>query len=134
MGGKHVTNHVEWVREIDWQFTKEERKIVLLVYSCPAQPTIYNLMSIQLIFLISIELIFSKLQPMNQGVVMLLKVHYRALSVQNFIDSIEEKKASPEFSILDAMQMLDATWGKVKTETICNCFANAGICQHYRAE
>ena len=41
----------EWVREVDRRFTKEGRKIVLLVDNCPAHPSIGNLVSTELIFL-----------------------------------------------------------------------------------
>ena len=64
---------------------------------------------------------------MDHSVIRSLKAHYRALSVQKLIDSIEKKKPLSEFSILDPMQMLDVAWGKVKTETICSCFAKGGI-------
>ena len=41
----------EWVREVDRRFTKEGRRIVLLVDNCPAHPSIDNLVSTELIFL-----------------------------------------------------------------------------------
>ena len=40
----------EWVREVDRRFTKEGRKIVLLVDNCPAHLSIGNLVSTKLIF------------------------------------------------------------------------------------
>ena len=51
----------EWVREVDRRFTKEGRKIVLLVDNCPAHPSIDNLVSTELIFLPPNTT--SKLQP-----------------------------------------------------------------------
>ena len=87
----------EWVREIDRQFTKERRNIVLFVDNCPARPTIDNLVSIELIFLPPNTT--SKLQPMDQGVIRSLKAHYRALSVRKLIDAIEKEKPLPEFCI-----------------------------------
>ena len=64
---------------------------------------------------------------MDQGMIKSLKAHYRTLSVQKLIDSIEKKKPHPEFFILDTMQTLDVAWGKVKTEAIYKCFSKAGI-------
>ena len=63
----------EWVREVDRCFTKEGRKIVLLVDNCPAHPSIDNLVSTELIFLPPNTA--SKLQPMDQGVIRSLKAH-----------------------------------------------------------
>ena len=122
----------DWVREIDRQFTKERRNIVLFVENCLARPTINNLVSIELIFLPPNTT--SNLQPMDQGVIRSLKAHYRALSVRKWIDAIEKEKPLPEFSVLDAMPMLDVAWGKVKAETIGNCFAKAGISEKKQAD
>ena len=47
--------------------------------------------------------------------------------IKKLIEAIEKKKSLPEFSILDAMQMLDIAWGKVTTKTVGNCFEKAGI-------
>ena len=58
------------------------------------------------------------LQPMDQGVISSLKAHYKALSVCKLIEATEKNKPLPEFSILDAMQMLDIVWGKVKADTV----------------
>ena len=49
------------------------------------------------------------------------------MSIKKLIEAIEKKKPLPEFSILDAMQMLDLAWGKVTNKTVVNCFEKAGI-------
>ena len=35
------------------------------------------------------------------------------MAIQKLIEAIEKKKSLPEFSTLDAMQMLDVAWGKL---------------------
>ena len=57
--------------EVDRHFTKEGRKIVLLVDNCPVHPPIDNLVSTELIYLPPNTT--SKLQPMDQGVILSLK-------------------------------------------------------------
>ena len=42
------------------------------------------------------------------------------MSIKKLTETTEKKKPLPEFSILDAMQMLDLAWGKVTTETVVN--------------
>ena len=106
----------DWVREVDRRFTKEGRKIVLLVDNCPAHPSIDNLVSTELISLPPNTT--SIIQPMDQGVIRSLKAHYKTISLKKLIEAIEKKKPLPEFSILDAMQMLDLGWGKVTTKTV----------------
>ena len=44
------------------------------------------------------------------------------MAIQKLIEAIEKKKSLPEFSKLDAMQMLDVAWGKVTIKTVVNCF------------
>ena len=122
----------EWVREVDRRFTKEGRKIVLLVDNCPAHRSIDNLVSTELIFLPPNTT--SKLQPMDQGVIRSLKTHYKTMSIKMLIEAIEKKKPLPEFSILDIMQMLDLVWGKVTTKTVVNCFEKAGISKEKQSE
>ena len=57
----------EWFREVDRCFTKEGRKIVLLVDNCPVNPFIDNLVSTELMFLPPNTT--SKFQPMDQDVI-----------------------------------------------------------------
>ena len=120
----------EWVREVDRRFTKEGRKIALLVDNCPVHPSIDNLVSTELIFLPLNTT--SKLQPMDQGTIRSLKAHYKTMSIKKLIEAIEKKKPLPEFSILDVMQML--AWGKFTTKTVGNCFEKAGISKEKRSE
>ena len=82
----------EWVREVDRRFTKEGRKIVLLVDDCPAHPSIDNLVSTELIFLPPNTT--SKLQPMDQGVIRSLKAHYKTMTIKRLIEAIEKKKTT----------------------------------------
>ena len=99
----------EWVLEVNRRFTKEGREIVLFDDNCPAHPSIDNLVSTELIFLSPNTT--SKFQSMDQGVIRSLKAHYKTMSIKKLIEAKEKKKPLPEFSILDAMQMLDVVWG-----------------------
>ena len=115
----------EWIPEMDTKFTKEKKKVALIIDNCPAHPTIDNLNSIELIFLPPNTTF--KLQPTDQGVIRPLKACYKALALQRLVLAIDKRKDLPVFSILDAMKMFDFAWQKVKTSTIVNCFAKAGI-------
>ena len=83
----------EWVREVDRYFTKEGRTIVLLVDSCPAHPSIDNLVTTELIFLPPNTT--SKLQLMVQGVIRSLKASYKTMSIKKLIEAIEKKQLLP---------------------------------------
>ena len=71
---------------------------------------------------------------MDQGVIRSLKAYYKSLSVRKLIEAIDKNKPRPEFSILDAMRMLDVAWGKVTKKTVVNCFAKAGISKEKQVE
>ena len=115
----------KWIREMDTKFTKDNKIVALIIDNCPAHPTINNVKSIELIFLPPNTM--SKLQPMDQGVIRSLKAYYKALSLQRLVVAIDKGKDLPVFSIFAAMKMLDLVRQKLKSSTIFNCFAKAGI-------
>ena len=89
----------KWVREVDRRFTKEGRKIVLLVDNCPAHPSIDNLVSTELIFLSPPSAnTTSELQSMDKDVIRSLKAHYKMMFIKKLIEAIEKKEPLLEFS------------------------------------
>ena len=55
---------------------------------------------------------------MDQDVIRSLKTYYKTMSIKRLIEAIEKKKPLPEFSILDAMQILDAAWAKLRPKLL----------------
>ena len=82
---------------MDTKFTKEKKKVVLIIDNCPAHPMIHNLKSIELIFLPPNTT--SKLQPMDQGVIRSLKAYYKALALQRLVVAINKAKDLPVFFV-----------------------------------
>ena len=70
----------------------------------------------------------------SRDIIRSLKANYKTMSIKKLIEAMEKKKTLPEFSILDAMQMLDLAWGKVTTKTVVNCFEKAGISKEKQSE
>ena len=116
----------EWVRELDDQFEKENRKVALLLDNCTAHPEIGGLKSIDIFFLPPNTT--SVLQPMEQGVIRSLKAKYRTKVVQKMIDAVDSKKPLPQISMLGAMKMLLLAWDEVSSKTVQNCFKKACFC------
>lgn len=96
----------------------------MIVDNCPAHPDVPGLKSVKLVFLPPNTT--SVTQPMDQGVIRNLKLHYRKLVIQKQIAAIETKT---DFSItvLDALRMLNHAWSKVTPGTIANCYHHAGF-------
>lgn len=80
----------EWVTELNRKFLGEGGKVALIVDNCSAYPHVEGLKAIQLVFLPPNTM--WKIQAMDQGVIRLLKAHYRALTVQLFIHAIDNNQ------------------------------------------
>ena len=117
----------EWVRKLDSSFRAQSRRVALLIDNCLAHPEIKNLTNINLIFLPPNTT--SVLQPMDQGVIRSLKVHYRKKVVRLCIKAVERNKPLPKISILQAMKHLLSSRNAVSKETTVNYFKEFNISQ-----
>ena len=115
----------EWVRKLDQKFRADDGKIALIIDNCPAQMSISNLTNVQIVFLPPNTT--SILQPMDQGVIRSLKVHYRGRVVRLLCRALEKKEPCPKISILQSLKVLADSWEVVTKETIINCFRKAGM-------
>ena len=73
-------------------------------------------------------------QPMDQGVIQTLKLHYRSAVLSKLLSVADSCKSSTEFSskvsVLDAIRWLRFAWDEVMPSTIEKCFCHAGIFDH----
>lgn len=70
----------------------------------------------------------SHLQPLDQGIIHSLKSHYRARMIRKFMAHLEGEGVMNPPNILEAIQMISASWHLDVTEsTIANCFRKAGL-------
>ena len=124
----------DWITRWDSALGKQSRKILLLVDNCTAHPALDTLKSIHLEFLPPNTT--SLIQPMDQGIIKNLKVHYRKELVQMTITAIEDNllstscmatEVSAKITILDAIRVVAKSWRQVKTQTIANCFRKGGF-------
>ena len=73
----------------------------------------------------------SKLQPLDLGIIMNFKAHYRKLLMQFVLARIEECSSATEvtksISILQAIRWVAQAWSHVSLEVIQKCFRKAGI-------
>ena len=63
---------------------------------------------------------------MDQGIIKILKVHYRKNLVLRYITAID-KGGEFSVSILDSIHMLSTAWKAVLQSTIAGCFEHAGF-------
>ncbi|XP_008180069.1 tigger transposable element-derived protein 4-like [Acyrthosiphon pisum] len=72
---------------LDTLFGKQKRKIILFVDSCPAHPRDIPTTNIKLVFLPPNTT--SKLQPIDQGIIKVIKQKYRKKLVQRYLKDME---------------------------------------------
>ncbi|XP_053947890.1 tigger transposable element-derived protein 4-like [Anastrepha ludens] len=120
----------EWLLNLDKQFGKAGRNILLFIDNCPAHPKDIQqrLKFIQLAFFP--PNMTSKLQPLDQGVIQNLKCHYRRRILKNTIKCFEVNK-NLNITLMDCVDEITNAWNiDVKPETISNCFRKAGFGQY----
>ena len=115
----------DWVHDLDRKFVVSKIKITLIIDNCTAQPHVENLKRVELIFLP--PNITSHTQPMDQGIIRVLKAIYRSLAVRKLILVLEKKEPILKFLILSAMYMLKKAWDAISNQTFTNCFRKSGI-------
>ena len=86
----------EWMWELDQKFSSEGRSVALVINNSPAHPHIENLKSIKLFFWPLNTT--STTQPMDQGIITLLRTKRCKNMVQKIIRSLEKNNALPEVS------------------------------------
>ncbi|KAL8566700.1 hypothetical protein ACOMHN_050349 [Nucella lapillus] len=66
----------------------------------------------------------TKLQPLDQGIMQNIKVHYRTAQLLKLIAHIDAGMPKEDFrmTIVEAITMLKQAWDRVTPTTIGNCF------------
>ena len=109
-------------------FFEKKKKILLLIDNCPAHPKDVPLRNIELVYLPPNST--SKLQPLDQGIIKVVKQKYRKKLVQRHLKNMEaqlQDKNSTAVTILDAMHYIAAAWDAVEPKCIRNCFRKAKV-------
>lgn len=120
----------DWLQKWDKQL---KRRILLIVDNCRAHPFIH-LKNIRIEFLPPNTT--SILQPMDMGIIKVLKGMYRSKLVKFVLQKIEENvldlsSSAPEITkkinLLNAIQFAADSWTGITDTTIKNCFSHAGF-------
>ena len=119
----------EFRKKVEWQdfylksdqesSTHRSRKVFLLIENCPADPEIKNLTRTNLIFLHPHTT--SVLQPMDQGVIRILKTHCQKKVVRLCINAVESNKPLPKICVLQVTKHFVSSSNVVSKETITCC-------------
>ncbi|XP_040073753.1 tigger transposable element-derived protein 6-like [Ixodes scapularis] len=118
----------EWLTELDNAMVKQKRKILLILDNCSAHHVNPQLNAVTLMFLPPNAT--AKLQPLDMGIIRNFKVCYRRRVIERLLIAIGRPSArGPQLtiSLMNAVEMLKASWMEVRSGSIKNCFRKAGI-------
>jgi hypothetical protein len=120
----------DWLREFDQEVAKKHRNLhaLLLLDNCPSH-------KIDGLVLSNVEIHFlppnttSKIQPMDAGIIMSFKRHYRHLHINWILSQVEEGKNIKDLKmdVLQAIHYIIKGWSEVTPETIHNCWNHTKI-------
>lgn len=115
----------EWVSKFDKMMQSSWRRVTLFVAPNDSHTHVENLSSVSLVFLPPDR----NYQPANQGIIETLKMNYRRIVVQRYLDKVEQigPYSKLSVSVLDALLWLREAWQKVTPECITEGFKKAGI-------
>lgn len=111
----------EWLKKWNARLKSSRRRVLLYVDNCSAHPKI-KLENITLKFLLPNTTAES--QPMDQGIIQNLKVHYRRLLLRKRIDAADDGRPFI-FNLLGSLHLLRRAWNSVTEATIQGCFRRA---------
>lgn len=113
-----------WLKSLDKEMKKKNKKILMFIDNCTAHGEIPNLKNIKIKYLPPNTT--SKLQPLDQGIIQSFKMHYRKEVVRRFLADVE-RQTPTTIDVLQAMWMIAKAWNLVTEKTIANCFKKSGF-------
>ncbi|CAB5351362.1 unnamed protein product [Rhizophagus irregularis] len=121
----------DWIRQFDATMRLKGRKILLLVDNAPVHALYEG------VELTNIEIKFlppnttAHLQPCDKGIINSFKAHYRKLLLKNRIKAFDYQQetgnSKSSIDIKKAIKYVVSAWDKVLSQTIFNCWRDAGI-------
>lgn len=120
-----------WLSKWNCKLARENCHILLFVDNAPSH-VVETYSNIQIQFLPPNTT--AKLQPLDQGVLRLVKCAYRSSLSDMYLDGIENnehaKAIMKRFDIKVTCDLVCAAWKSIKATTIQSCFAKAGFMYH----
>lgn len=115
---------------MDKDMTSKRRKVLLFIDNCSANGLIEDMQK----KLKSIRLAYfpanttSHLQPLDQGNINSLKVHYRSKMLSMVVSRLDTNKIVSPINLLEAINLFSHSWNVlVSSVTVAKCFDKAGF-------
>lgn len=114
----------KWLLKLNQSFIAKNRRILLTMDNCkPHDVTNLSLSNITVQFFSANTT--SRLQPLDQGIISILKRNYRKQLVQSSIEAIDSGREIRKWNVLDAIRAVGSAWKSIPENHIKNCFTKA---------
>jgi hypothetical protein len=120
----------DWLQEFDREIASKygDQRVLLLLDNCPSH-------KIDGLVLSNVDVHFlppnttSKLQPMDAGIIMSFKKHYRHLHINWILNQVEAGNdiKNLKMDVLQAIKFIIKSWKEVSSQTIYNCWHHTKI-------
>lgn len=118
----------QWLSKWNRKLLMQNRKVLLLVDNAPSH-VVTHYSNIEIQFLPPNTT--SQMQPMDQGIIRLVKLAYRCMIADRYLEGItnfeEAKEVVKSFDIKVACDLAVIAWQKVSIDVIQNCYSKAGF-------
>lgn len=122
---------LEWFQYLDREMQLQQRKILLFLDNAPSHYKDVSLTNVKLQFLPAKTT--SKLQPLDQGIIWNMKVHYhkcllcKVLATLNADNSPLASTVASSIDVLDCCSWVAAAVREITAATVIHHFAHAGF-------
>lgn len=119
-----------WLSKWNHALARKNRQILLFIDNAPSH-VVQNYSHITVQFLPPNTT--SKIQPLDQGVIRAVKLHYRRYLAEMYLAGIESNADARQlikdkFHFKTACDLIKKAWQKITPNLIHNCFSKAGFC------
>ena len=102
------------------------RKTILLLDNTPSHIVSNLTLRNTTIYFLPLNMT-SHIQPMDAGIIMSFKSHYRCHFIRRLLEQYESETENKKIDILTSIRFIVQAWREVSSATIHNCFQHTGI-------
>lgn len=118
----------DWLVDLNEKMRQQKRKIIMFLDNAACHPHL-TLSNIKLCFFPPNST--SITQPMDQGVIQNLKLHYRRHVLKSLVQNMSQSRSvsdlAKQISILDAVRWIASVVKEVQRSCVVKCFRKAGF-------
>lgn len=113
-----------WLKAFDWRM--EGCKVILLLDGSRTHSTAGLNLQNTIVHILP-PYTTSRIQPMDAGIIMSFKRHYRSLFIKWLLDQYKDGSSENNLNVLFAIQFIVSAWNDITATTIFNCFCYTKI-------